>query len=83
MDYNQIRTLVTTLSIALFIVSIMISSGAVRLEASKSISANNWCYVSAFPEDRWVCFQDHDQCNKAYVLDLFKSDSCFKGNIPK
>jgi len=83
MDYNQIRTLGTTLSIALFIVSIMISSGAVRLEASKSISSNNWCYVSAFPEDRWVCFQDHDQCNKAYVLDLFKSDSCFKGNIPK
>jgi len=63
MDYNQIRTLGTTLSIALFIISIMISSGAVRLEASKSISSNNWCYVSAFPEDRWVCFQDHDQCN--------------------
>ena len=79
MDYNQIGTLGTTLSIALFMTSIMISSGAVRLEASKSTS-NDWCYVSAFPEDRWVCFQDHDQCNKAYVLDLFKSDSCFKDN---
>lgn len=80
MDYHQIRTLGTTLSIALFIISIMISSGAVRLGALKSISSNDWCYVSAFPEDRWVCFQDNDQCNKAYVLDLFKSDSCFNGN---
>ncbi len=80
MDYKRMRLICTTLSIALFMASIMIPNGALRSEAAKSTSSNDWCYVSAFPEDRWVCFQDHDECNKAYALDLFKLDSCLKDN---
>lgn len=70
----------TTFSIALFMASMMIPNGALRSEAAKSTPSNDWCYVSAFPEDRWVCFQDQDECNKAYALDLFKLDSCLKDN---
>lgn len=80
MDYKRMRLICTTLSIALFMASIMIPNGALRSEAAKSTLSNDWCYVSAFPEDRWVCFQDHDECNKAYALDLFKLDSCLKDN---
>jgi hypothetical protein len=72
------RLIITTLSIALFTLNIMIPNGALR--AAKSTPSNDWCYVSAFPEDRWVCFEDHDECNKAYALDLFKLDSCLKDN---
>ena len=78
MDYKQMRLIITTLSIALFTLNIMIPNGALR--AAKSTPSNDWCYVSAFPEDRWVCFEDHDECNKAYALDLFKLDSCLKDN---
>jgi hypothetical protein len=70
----------TTFSIAVFMASMMIPNGALRSEAAKSTPSNDWCYVSAFPEDRWVCFQDQDECNKAYALDLFKLDSCLKDN---
>lgn len=38
----------------------------------------NWCYITAFPEDRPVCFQSHEECKKAESSDLFKSDDCFK-----
>ena len=78
MDYKRMRLIITTLSIALFTLNIMIPNGALR--AAKSTPSNDWCYVSAFPEDRWVCFPDHDECNKAYALDLFKLDSCLKDN---
>jgi hypothetical protein len=57
---------------------IMISSnGATQSNAAK-LNSKDWCYVSAFPEDHWVCFQDREQCDKAYASDLFKFDSCLK-----
>jgi hypothetical protein len=74
------RLIITILSIVLFIANMMIPNGALRSEAAKSTPSNDWCYVSAFPEDRWVCFQEHDECDKAYALDLFKLDSCLKDN---
>ena len=80
MDYKRMHLICTTLSIALFMASMMIPNGALRSEAAKSTPSNDWCYVSAFPEDRWVCFQDQDECSKAYALDLFKLDSCLKDN---
>ena len=80
MDYKRMSLIITTLSIALFMANMMIPNGALRSEAAKSTPSNDWCYVSAFPEDRWVCFQDHDECDKAYDLDLFKLDSCLKDN---
>ena len=78
MEYKRMRLICTTLSIVLFMASMMIPNGGLRSEAAKSNPSNNWCYVSAFPEDRWVCFQDHDKCDKAFALDLFKLDSCLK-----
>ncbi|HEY7696499.1 MAG TPA: hypothetical protein VH797_10435 [Nitrososphaeraceae archaeon] len=39
---------------------------------------SDWCYMTAFPEDRPVCFQSHEECKKAESSDLFKSDDCFK-----
>ena len=80
MDYKRMRVIITTLSIALFMANMMIPNGALRSEAAKSTPSNDWCYVSAFPEDRWVCFQEYDECDKAYALDLFKLDSCLKDN---
>ncbi|CAN5590943.1 hypothetical protein BH18THE1_BH18THE1_19950 [soil metagenome] len=80
MDYKRISVIITTMSIALFMANMMTPNGALRSEAAKSTPSNDWCYVSAFPEDRWVCFQDHDECDKAYALDLFKFDSCLKDN---
>ena len=80
MGYKRMPVIITTLSIALFMASMMIPNGALRSEAAKSTPSNDWCYVSAFPEDRWVCFQEHDECDKAYALDLFKLDSCLKDN---
>lgn len=80
MDYKRMHVIITTLSIALFMANMMIPNGALRSEAAKSTPSNDWCYVSAFPEDRWVCFQEHDECDKAYALDLFKLDSCLKDN---
>jgi len=38
----------------------------------------DWCYISAFPEDRQVCFSSQEDCKKAELSDLFKSDTCFK-----
>lgn len=80
MDYKRFRVIITTMSVTLFMANIMIPNGALRSEAAKSTPSNDWCYVSAFPEDRWVCFQDDDECNKAYALDIFKVDSCLKDN---
>ncbi|MGI0022310.1 MAG: hypothetical protein ACRD9Q_05545 [Nitrososphaeraceae archaeon] len=80
MDYKQISVIITTMSIALFMANVMIPNGVLRSEAAKSTLSNDWCYVSAYPEDRWVCFQDHKECDNAYALDLFKLDSCLKDN---
>lgn len=38
----------------------------------------DWCYISAFPEERPVCFSSQEDCKKAESSDLFKSDTCFK-----
>ena len=78
MNYKAARAIITTLSIALFVASIMISNSPLRSETTKSSTSSGWCYVSAYPEDRWICFPDHEQCNKAYSLDIFNFDSCIK-----
>jgi hypothetical protein len=78
MDYKLVRSIVTTMSIALVMAIMISSNGATQSDAAKLNSLNDWCYVSAFPEDHWVCFQDLEQCDKAYASDLFKFDSCLK-----
>ncbi|MFZ0252413.1 MAG: hypothetical protein WAL28_01270 [Nitrososphaeraceae archaeon] len=78
MNYKLVHSIITTMSIALVMIIMIISNGATQSNAAKLNSLNDWCYVSAFPEDHWVCFQDREQCDKAYASDLFKFDSCLK-----
>ena len=46
---------------------IMISYGAIEAESSKSDNSLDWCYVSAAPEDRFVCLPNHENCNDAVI----------------
>ncbi len=78
MNYNGLPAIITTLSITMLAATIMISYTALPTEATKSDTLIDSCYVSAFPEDRWVCFPNHEECNKAQSSDLFISNSCFK-----
>ena len=47
-------------------------------ESEDSDFWSDWCYITAFPEDRPVCFKSHEECKMAESSDLFKSDGCFK-----
>lgn len=78
MNYKDVSAIVTPLAIAMFWETILISYSALGAESAKSGIWSNYCYISAFPEDQWVCFQNHEECNKAESSDLFKSDYCFK-----
>jgi len=72
------RATLMTLSIATLALTIMISYSPLQAEATKSGTSNDWCYISAFPEDRSVCLPNHKECNKAQSSDVFASSSCFK-----
>ncbi len=78
MNYKGVLVIVTALLIAMFGETIMSSYTGLGAESTKSSSQGDWCYVSAFPEDRWVCFTSHEECEKAESSDAFKSDYCFK-----
>ncbi len=78
MNYKVVPAINTTLSIAMLGAIIMISYTGLRAEATKSDSSLDWCYVSASPEDRFVCLPTHEDCNKTQSSDLFVSSSCFK-----
>jgi len=78
MNYKAVPTIKTTLPIAMLGAIIMIPYGAMEAESTKSDNSFDWCYVSAAPEDRFVCLPNHEDCNKAKSLDLFASNSCFK-----
>lgn len=78
MNYKASPLIKTTLPIAMLGAIIMISHGALGAESTKSDNSFDWCYVSAAPEDRFVCLTNHEDCNKAKSLDLFASSFCFK-----
>jgi hypothetical protein len=78
MKYKGLPAIITTLSIAMFAGIVLIPYSAWGIEGAKSAFWSDWCYTSAFPEDRWVCFPNHEECKKAESSDLFKSDYCFK-----
>lgn len=78
MNYKAVTTIKTTLPIAMLGAIIMISHGAMEAESGKLDNSFDWCYVSAAPEDRFVCLPNHENCNNAKSSDLFASSSCFK-----
>lgn len=78
MNYKDVPTIKTTLPIAMLGAIIMISHGAMEAESAKSDNSFDWCYVSAAPEDRFVCLSNHENCNNVKSSDLFASSSCFK-----
>ena len=77
MNSKGIPLIITTLSILIFGETIMSSYATLGIEMTASSVWSGWCYVSAFPEDRPVCFPSHEECKKAESLDQFKSDPCF------
>ncbi|HKX21514.1 MAG TPA: hypothetical protein VJM74_07580 [Nitrososphaeraceae archaeon] len=77
MNYKAVPTIKINLLIAMIGAIIMISYGAIEAESSKSDNSFDWCYVSAAPEDRFVCLPNHENCNNAQSSDLFASSSCF------
>jgi hypothetical protein len=78
MNYKVVPAIITALSIAMLGTTIMISYGAFRAEATKSGTSMDWCYISAFPEDRSVCFPNHEECNKGQSSDIFRSRYVFQ-----
>jgi hypothetical protein len=78
MNYKAVTTIKTTLPIAMLGAIIMISHGAMEAESANLDNSFDWCYVSAAPEDRFVCLLNHENCNDAKSSDLFASSSCFK-----
>jgi hypothetical protein len=78
MSYKEAPTIIKTLLIIMLGETIMISYGVVGAESAKSGIWSDWCYISAFPEDRWVCFPEYEECKKAESSDIFKSNPCYK-----
>ena len=64
MNYKAVPTMKTTLPIAMLGAIIMISYGAMEAESTKLINSFDWCYVSAAPEDRFVCLPNHEDLIK-------------------
>ena len=56
----------------------LVSYYVLATDSNVSSFWTDWCYISAFPEDRPVCFSSQEDCKKAESSDLFKSDTCFK-----
>ena len=77
MNSIGIPVLITALSMLMLGEAIMFSYSALGVEVTPSNVWSGWCYISAFPEDRPVCFPSHEECKKAESSDRFKSDTCF------
>jgi hypothetical protein len=77
MNSDRMPVIITTLSMLILGEAIMCSYSAVGVEMTTSSIWRDWCYISAFPEDRPVCFPSHEECKKAESSDRFKSDTCF------
>jgi hypothetical protein len=56
----------------------LVSYYALAADSNDSGFWADWCYISAYPEDRPVCFSSQEECKKAESSDLFKSDNCFE-----
>lgn len=78
MNHKRTCALITTLSVFVVAGNFLIPYNISAAESNDSGFWSDWCYVTAFPEDRPVCFQSHEECKKAESSDLFKSDDCFK-----
>ena len=77
MNHKRTCTLITTLSVFVVVGNLLIPYNISAAESNDSGFWSDWCYITAFPEDRPVCFQSHEECKKAESSDLFKSDDCF------
>lgn len=77
MNSKGMPLIITTLSMLMLGETIVSSYSALGVEVTTSSVWSDWCYISAFPEDRPVCFLSHEECKKAESSDRFKSDTCF------
>jgi hypothetical protein len=81
MNDKGVPVTITTVTIAMVGAIIMILYSALSAEADTSGMSSDWCYISAAPEDRSVCFPNHKECNKAQSSDLFASSSCYRNPL--
>lgn len=80
MNRKRTFTLITTLSLSVVVGIFLIPYSISAAESNDPAFWSDGCYITAFPQDRPVCFQSHGECRKAESSDLFKSDDCFKHN---
>ena len=76
MKYNR-----AIFSVVMVGATFMILCGALPAQGGKPDTSTDWCYVSAAPEDRFVCFSNRELCNKAQSSDVFASTSCYRNPL--
>ena len=77
MNSKVMLAMIATLSIAMIGGTMVLLPSLKIAEAARSGLWQDWCYISAFPEDRPVCFTNHDECMNAESSDIFKWYACF------
>jgi hypothetical protein len=70
--------MITTLIMPFFGGNFLVSYYALASDSNDSGFWTNWCYISAYPEDRPVCFSSEEECQMAESSDPFKFDTCFE-----
>lgn len=78
MDNKRIYAIITTLLVPFVGGNFLVSNYALAADSNAPGFWKDWCYISAYPEDRPVCFSSQEECEKAESSDLFKSDNCFE-----
>jgi hypothetical protein len=77
-DHKRIYAIIATLLILFVGGNFLASYYALADDSNDSGFWSDWCYISAYPEDRPVCFSSQEECVKAETSDLFKADNCFE-----
>lgn len=78
MDHKRIYATITVFLMPFVGGNFLVSYYALGADSNDSGFWDDWCYISAYPEDRPVCFSSQEECKKAESSDLFKSDNCFE-----
>jgi hypothetical protein len=77
MNKNGTLGIIIALSIAMVGATVVVSYGALQVEAAKSGAVVNWCYDSSGVE----CFPNHGECTKAQQDDQDAHSGCFKSKF--
>lgn len=81
MNDKGVNVIFISVTIAMVATMVMILYSALPAEGNKSGTSTDWCYISAAPEDRSICFANYKECNKAQLSDLFASSYCYRNPL--